>query len=425
MWKKKNNNVTELEDKEPKTEAVESEEIDEENEIDEIYEENDGFSYRHPFFYGIFVAFLTFSISAGLLYLAYRVIPRDMIPWIQELILEPEHEQEQEQTEIKTESSAEKVVEDEIELVETESEEEKEPLYEGEITDDGILVPDLSGRTKEETETLLNSLGLGAKYKGESISNIPAGCIVDQDPAPRTQVEKNTTVYYHTSIGPTDVKLPEIMNVRLYDAIKTMEAEGIENITVVKEHSDTVKLGLIMASNPEQGKTISTADPVVITVSAGLTGKEAKSSDYIGMKLDEALNLATEDGFIPTVNYGYSNITKPGLVMAQSVERNCQCDYGSEIVLTVCSKEPPKNGKTYEFELNAPNNLTDAGYRFVFIQESDMLYETMIESKDTPCEFPYRIQIKDVVGTGKGIIRYDEKTENGYVHRALWAVDVG
>ena len=29
-------------------------------------------------------------------------------------------------------------------------------------------------------------------------------------------------------IDRADVKLPEIMNVRLYDAIKTMEAEGIE-----------------------------------------------------------------------------------------------------------------------------------------------------------------------------------------------------
>lgn len=377
-------------------EAVDSEEDDDEL---EAYQLPNTFSYRHPGLYGILFAVLTCAVLAGMGYAAIQLIPPDLLPWVRELVLDAPEQKNAASSPI-------------------------EEAYDGGRAKNGnVSVPDLSGRTKEEAVKLLNSLELGAKFLGETVSNSDAGTIVDQEPLPKDEVPVNTTVFFHTSIGPSSVTVPDIVGHPYYEASNLLEIAGIGNITVIKEHSKTTKAGVVTTCNPQPGSTISTADPVAITVSAGQEGKTAKASDYINMSSDEALSASLEDGFVPVLAYGNSSIVEEGHIMYQTVEKGQQCPSGTDIVLTVSNGAPPEAARTLTYELEEPLNATEAAFRFVFVQESpECLMETVVEEGDM-ASFPKTITVPDMAGTGAGIIRYDEKLESGnWVQRSFWEI---
>lgn len=291
-----------------------------------------------------------------------------------------------------------------------------------------ITVPDLSGMTVEEATGTLTARGIGIRDAGEMTSNAAAGTIVNQTPSAGTEVGINSTVVVYTSAGPVSVRMPDLVGRFCSEAEEELRDAGYDNVQLVKETSSSVKCGRVISTSPAGGKRTATTEEVTLHVSLGESDDiEVEIKDLRDMTEIRALEACCADGIFPTVQTGYSDITRSGRVMAQSIEPRMVTKIGAEIAVTVASEDNPPLSRDEKWNcaavLDDPGNYGGGAYRLVLEETvGDALYELTAEEGDA-LSFPYSIAVSGIRGSDTGVLRLYESTGNGYVSRCTWNLD--
>lgn len=176
-------------------------------------------------------------------------------------------------------------------------------LSEGEETS---LVPDLSGKTMEEAEVLLERYGfILSGLKEENSETVASGRIISQDPEVNTELEKGGSVSIVISKG-EDIKLstvPSVLNKTLREAEALLNSSGLVVGNVQVEETGNKKAnGIIKGQSVSEGNEIkggSKVDLVIyeykeVTIPSGLTGKTA--SEVSGILSGLGLNPVYIEG---------------------------------------------------------------------------------------------------------------------------------
>lgn len=288
-----------------------------------------------------------------------------------------------------------------------------------------IAVPDLSGMTVDAATEKLTARGIGIRDAGEMTSNAEAGTIVRQDPSAGTEVGVNTTVVVYTSAGPISVRMPDLVGRFCAEAEEELHDAGYDNIELVKETSNSVKCGRVISTSPAGGRKAATTDRITLHVSLGTSDDtEVEIQDLVGMTKTRALEACCGDGIFPTVRTGYSDITRAGHVMAQSIEPRMVTKIGADIVVTVASADNPPLAADEKWNcaavLDAPGNYGGGAYRLLLEETvGDDLYELTAEEGDT-LSFPCDITVRGIRGSDTGVLHLYERTDSGYISRCTW-----
>lgn len=291
-----------------------------------------------------------------------------------------------------------------------------------------ITVPDLSGMTVDEATGTLTAQGIGIRDAGEMTSNAAAGTIVNQTPAAGTEVGMNSTVVVYTSAGPVSVRMPDLVGRYCSEAEEELRDAGYDNVKLAKETSMSVKCGRVISTSPASGRRTATTEEITLHVSLGISADtEVEVRDLSDMTETRALAVCCEEGIFPTVRTGYSDITRSGHVMTQSIEPRMVTKIGADIVVTVASADNPPLSPDENWNcaavLDAPGNYGGGAYRLVLEETvGDDLYERTAEEGDA-LSFPYNITVNGIRGSETGVLRLYESTESGYVSRCTWGID--
>ena len=95
-------------------------------------------------------------------------------------------------------------------------------------------------------------------------ATVPAGSVVDQDPAPGTEVEKGTVVRVVLSAGSESFAMPDILGLPVDTAREQLEAKGLD-VETVSEASEAPP-NTILRSEPAPGAQVTTGDTVILAV---------------------------------------------------------------------------------------------------------------------------------------------------------------
>ena len=126
--------------------------------------------------------------------------------------------------------------------------------------------PDVVGRTREEAERLLRQAGLEPAVTEREDSDAAPGTVLEQDPAPGTQLAKGRTVELVVAKAPAEVKVPGVIDASETDAVAALEDAGFE-VRVEDGTAETpAEDGIVLDQDPAPDSSLPKGSRVTITV---------------------------------------------------------------------------------------------------------------------------------------------------------------
>ncbi len=218
------------------------------------------------------------------------------------------------------------------------------------------VLPDVLGRSSEEAQQLLQSVGLRAYVMEEYNQAVPAGRVYAQAPDSRAMQQAPArskawvgvllallaiaviaAAFFFLSSGGTPVAVPDVVGQQQAAAQQVITAAGLEVGTITNVPSTTVEAGEVTSQTPSPGTEAKEGSKVDLVVAGKSEGVKVPS--LVGLTKDQAEKQATDAGLTSTSIEVYSATVAKGLVVNQSPQANAVVQPGTEIALQV-SKGP-------------------------------------------------------------------------------------
>jgi serine/threonine-protein kinase len=128
-----------------------------------------------------------------------------------------------------------------------------------------VSTPGLTNFTPESAETILDSAGLESDQGDDVFSDdVEKGKIAEQDPAAGDEVDKGSTITWHLSKGPEEIKVPNVLGKSLDDARSALEDAGFD--VDVKQGNFGVIFNRVVTQSPLGGHKLKRGATVEISV---------------------------------------------------------------------------------------------------------------------------------------------------------------
>ncbi len=140
-----------------------------------------------------------------------------------------------------------------------------------------VKVPNLAGKTLEETGKILKDAGLkegSVNYRHSD--SVPANSVIEQDPKPDTEVPEGATVNIVVSKGPEKIltTMPNLIGRNIKDAKNAIIASGLAVGEVITEPSEEYPENLVTWQNYKAGTQLEKNTVVTLRVSSGEPERE-------------------------------------------------------------------------------------------------------------------------------------------------------
>ncbi|MGI6020011.1 MAG: Stk1 family PASTA domain-containing Ser/Thr kinase [Lachnospiraceae bacterium] len=306
---------------------------------------------------------------------------------------------------------------------------------------DKIEAPNLLGHTREEAQSMVQSLGIGIKYAGEEASSeYPEGQICRQDPAAGTMLDPNSTITFYISSSAQKNPIPTVVGMSTSDAISTLQNAGYTNITTIEQPSETSEAGIVIAVSPTEGASVELDTQITLTVSSGPqvesqpegTGEPVEMPQLRGLARDDAVAILEGMGMIVKTEDGYSASLNEGDVVSQSVQAGEMVNAGSTITLTINTGNPDDEGTAEATQtggwktnvrLDGTSDYTGGAYRLTLTQNVNGQDNEIIVSEGTDLQFPFDFKYdKGAEGVETGTVYLYKESGGNYVRIARWTV---
>jgi serine/threonine-protein kinase len=163
-----------------------------------------------------------------------------------------------------------------------------------------VEVPEVVGRTVNEARQALGELGLALQIDENERPDekVPAGQIMQQDPAPGVQTRRDRTIRVWVSAGPRAVTVPPLVGQTERTAQIRLEQDGLEISSVTEFRSPDYPADVIVAQDPPPQ---SRAPQVSLLINRGEQAMTYVMPDVIGTDGDRAAAALRARGFRVTI----------------------------------------------------------------------------------------------------------------------------
>ena len=243
------------------------------------------------------------------------------------------------------------------------------PKLKNETTEEEqVKVPNVVGKTEEETQKELNGMGLGFRVAERKESNkYEEGTVSEQKTEAGKKVDKNTTIVVVVSSGlvGTKIEVPDVKGHNESEAHSMLTQAGFKKISSEFVYSDTVAEGDVVETTPAAHAQATEDTQIIMKVSKGAEKKTVPN--VIGQADADAQNAIIAAGLnVGTVTYDWNDSVPEGLVVSQSVDGGKKVAAGTSVGLVVSQGPkppekvavPPVTNTTLE---NAKQLLSSAG----------------------------------------------------------------
>lgn len=298
-----------------------------------------------------------------------------------------------------------------------------------------VEVPDISGKTLEEAQEILEEKKL--KWRLEPVeSDETPNTVLEQSPDAGSSVEEYSRVTIKYSKGSSGVTIPELTKFTKDDATKKLEALGLSVSSTSEEYSDTVDKGLVCGTDPVVGSSVKSGSSVKLILSKGPESDNVTMPNIVGIKEAVALDRLTARGLTgnsSNVSYIYSSKYAKGIVVGQTIEAGTKVPVGTVVDYTVSmgtkssdtkptEKPTPKPVYNYSYE----GSVTVSGNPFDYeddepaviklVLEQDGKTKTIYKGTLSYDDFPKKFSIKGWSENNGTVTLYkgDVATGNSY-----------
>ncbi len=197
-----------------------------------------------------------------------------------------------------------------------------------------VEVPSLVNLKQAEAEAMLRDLGLVAVFQPVKNSSVGEGFVFEQDPAPKTAVDKGSRVTVRVSSGDGLPAVPDVTNLPVLEATNRLTAAGFRTRSV-EENSPTVAAGNVTRTDPPAGSRLERGETTVtLFVSRGApTTTVAKVTVPSVVGRDEAAARAALSAVGLNAQVQTSPGGTPGRVKDQNPDAGARVDSGTTVTI--------------------------------------------------------------------------------------------
>ncbi|MFU8853893.1 Stk1 family PASTA domain-containing Ser/Thr kinase [Micromonospora sp. SL1-18] len=156
-----------------------------------------------------------------------------------------------------------------------------------------VNVPPLQGKSQAEATAEIQRLNL-VPVPGDPVlnSDCEKGMVVDQSPAPNTQLEKGQNVTFQVCGGPKKVRIPSVEGSRFDNVKQQLEGMGFN---VDPEYvDDAATKGTVLDTDPKQGTSVPEKTTIKVKVS---NGNVNEVPDVTDLPKDQAIKVLRQFGY--------------------------------------------------------------------------------------------------------------------------------
>ena len=299
-----------------------------------------------------------------------------------------------------------------------------------------IQVPTVLNLSEDEAVEILEDKNLKANISRYAQSNnYEPGKVMEQDPGPKTKVQKNSTINLVISEG-REVKVPDLSGMTLDQAEEKLKELDLELGKTSTDFSESVKKDTIIDQEPRKNEKVQAGSEVDVTVSLGKEEPEIKNVKvprFVGNYEEDAINIAVENKLtVGNITYKYSDKYEKDVVMSQSIPANTQVAENSTIDFVVSNGKNPNSENSNEddsedgnrsqevnvkFSITVPNNKDSFNVKVYKVgdnnKNSDLLYNQNHTKNELDSSGNLNLDFKSVVGTKVNIL-IDDKSQGVY-----------
>lgn len=143
-------------------------------------------------------------------------------------------------------------------------------------------VPELAGRDLQQAVSALEALGLAVVKAEENSESVPEGFVTRTEPAAGSRAFKNSSVTVYLSVGPKQLKVPDVLGLGVDDAAGLLTEKGFSP-GQTKRYFNQLPAGQVFDLSAEIGSVINQSSVIDLLVSLG------PLPEVSGLDLDTAL----------------------------------------------------------------------------------------------------------------------------------------
>ena len=141
-----------------------------------------------------------------------------------------------------------------------------------------VKVPDVRNQNYNQASQTLTSKGLAVQVQNQASNSAQPGTVIDESPAPGSQVPTGTTVTLTVSSGAATVQVPDVTGQSEAQAANELGQAGLTVGSVLNQPSNSVAQGDVVSTNPAAGSSVPKGSSVTIFVSSGASTTTSSST---------------------------------------------------------------------------------------------------------------------------------------------------
>jgi len=203
-----------------------------------------------------------------------------------------------------------------------------------------VPTPTVVGQSQQQAERILASAGLEAVISGEEFSEaVPAGIVMDSDPAGGEDVREGGSVALVVSLGPERYDVPDVRGLDPTAATTAIQETQLKVGGSRQIFDDRIPNGMVAATDPRIGASAKPGTVVELLISKGPEPIEVPNVD--GKKVNAARNTLERLGLTVTITERFTKGTPSGQVIGTKPKAGGIVQRGSEIEVIVSKGPPP------------------------------------------------------------------------------------
>jgi eukaryotic-like serine/threonine-protein kinase len=199
-----------------------------------------------------------------------------------------------------------------------------------------VIVPDVSGKSLADAQVALRSRSLGLKVEDRIYSSQPTDAVVRQSPPAGVRVKVGQYVHVALSLGPQQVKIPELSEKSLRaDRIQLLrsglQVGEVSSLPLSGEPADTVVMQFPAANAPD-----ASSSHVDLLVSLGEPPPLYVMPDFQGMSLGDAEPKLSSAGLrLGKLTFTTGDAVSHGIIIQQNPPPGSKVDPATPIEFQV------------------------------------------------------------------------------------------
>ena len=197
-----------------------------------------------------------------------------------------------------------------------------------------LQIPATAGQQEAQAVARVEDTGLQTIVEHIFHEQVPAGLVVETDPAVGRTIDETTPVTIYVSQGREPIELPaDLVGMTEADAVQVLRALELEPVVTERVDNDEVPAGAVVAYEPASGP-VYLGDQVQLTVSNGPPA--FPMPNVVGMSESDAVATLQGQGLEVVVEYVESE-DRSGVVHAQDPDPDRMIRPGDTVTLFVWS----------------------------------------------------------------------------------------